>query len=116
MYRSRIHGRGLFCKRAIEEGEMIVEYAGQLIRTFLTDMREKKYESKGIGCYMFRIDEDTVIDATMHGNAGNEPITACRMVEMCVEFDAFLLFIRVRTRVCQCISASMIGRLNSSIE
>ena len=89
---------------------MIVEYAGQLIRTFLTDMREKKYESKGIGCYMFRIDEDTVIDATMHGNAGNEPITAC------VEFVAFLLFIRVRTRVCQCISASMIGRLKSSIE
>ena len=32
-------------------------------------MREKYYESKGIGCYMFRIDEETVIDATMHGNA-----------------------------------------------
>ncbi|ROT63450.1 trithorax [Penaeus vannamei] len=32
-------------------------------------MREKDYESKGIGCYMFRIDDDTVIDATMHGNA-----------------------------------------------
>lgn len=35
----------------------------------MCDMREKDYESKGIGCYMFRIDDDTVIDATMHGNA-----------------------------------------------
>lgn len=41
----------------------------QVIRSSLCDMREKDYESKGIGCYMFRIDDDTVIDATMHGNA-----------------------------------------------
>ena len=84
VYRSRIHGRGLFCKRAIEEGEMIVEYAGQLIRSFLTDGREKKYEAKGIGCYMFRIDEDTVIDATMHGNAGRFPCIYLSLTNTCV--------------------------------
>lgn len=44
-------------------------YLAQVIRSSLCDMREKYYESKGIGCYMFRIDEETVIDATMHGNA-----------------------------------------------
>ncbi|XP_068215279.1 histone-lysine N-methyltransferase 2A-like [Palaemon carinicauda] len=69
VFRSCIHGRGLFCKRDIDSGEMVIEYAGQVIRSSMCDMREKDYESKGIGCYMFRIDDDTVIDATMHGNA-----------------------------------------------
>ncbi|KAL4228619.1 Histone-lysine N-methyltransferase [Mactra antiquata] len=69
VYRSTIHGRGLFCKRSIDAGEMIIEYAGELIRTSMTDMREKYYESKGIGCYMFRIDDTDVVDATMKGSA-----------------------------------------------
>ena len=64
-----IHGRGLFCKREIQVGEMVIEYAGELIRAMLTDKREKFYESRGIGCYMFKIDDDTVVDATMRGNA-----------------------------------------------
>ncbi|XP_064470596.1 histone-lysine N-methyltransferase 2A-like isoform X2 [Ornithodoros turicata] len=69
VYRSSIHGRGLYCRRNIDAGEMIIEYAGEVIRAALTDKREKYYESKGIGCYMFRIDDTDVVDATMHGNA-----------------------------------------------
>lgn len=69
VYRSPIHGRGLFCKRNIESGEMVIEYAGAVIRAVLTDKREKYYDSKGIGCYMFRIDDFDVVDATMQGNA-----------------------------------------------
>ncbi|XP_072304064.1 histone-lysine N-methyltransferase 2A isoform X1 [Eucyclogobius newberryi] len=69
VYRSAIHGRGLFCKRNIEAGEMVIEYAGAVIRAVLTDKREKYYDSKGIGCYMFRIDDFDVVDATMQGNA-----------------------------------------------
>ncbi|XP_035285794.1 histone-lysine N-methyltransferase 2A-like isoform X1 [Anguilla anguilla] len=69
VYRSAIHGRGLFCKRNIDAGEMVIEYAGMVIRAVLTDKREKYYDSKGIGCYMFRIDDFDVVDATMHGNA-----------------------------------------------
>ncbi|KAK3581005.1 hypothetical protein CHS0354_013899 [Potamilus streckersoni] len=69
VYRSKIHGRGLYCKRNIDAGEMVIEYAGEVIRSSLTDKREKYYESKGIGCYMFRIDDMEVVDATMHGTA-----------------------------------------------
>ncbi|XP_061675414.1 histone-lysine N-methyltransferase 2B isoform X2 [Syngnathoides biaculeatus] len=69
VYRSAIHGRGLFCKRNIDAGEMVIEYAGIVIRSVLTDEREKYYDGKGIGCYMFRIDDFDVVDATMHGNA-----------------------------------------------
>ncbi|XP_063697206.1 histone-lysine N-methyltransferase trithorax [Culicoides brevitarsis] len=69
VYRSGIHGRGLFCVRDIEAGEMVIEYAGELIRSTLTDKRERYYDSKGIGCYMFKIDDNFVVDATMRGNA-----------------------------------------------
>ncbi|XP_075962133.1 histone-lysine N-methyltransferase 2B-like [Anarhichas minor] len=69
VYRSEIHGRGLFWKRNIEAGEMVIEYAGTVIRSVLTDKREKYYDGKGIGCYMFRIDDFDVVDATMQGNA-----------------------------------------------
>ncbi|KAL1492736.1 hypothetical protein ABEB36_010945 [Hypothenemus hampei] len=69
VYRSKIHGKGLFCLRDIESGEMVIEYAGEVIRSILTDKREKFYNSKGIGCYMFRVDDNFVVDATMKGNA-----------------------------------------------
>ncbi|XP_054270577.1 histone-lysine N-methyltransferase trithorax-like [Macrosteles quadrilineatus] len=69
VFRSDIHGRGLFCLRDIDGGEMVIEYAGEVIRAGLTDKREHYYTSKGIGCYMFRIDDHFVVDATMHGNA-----------------------------------------------
>ena len=45
-FRSRIHGRGLFCKRTIDSGEMVIEYTGVVIRSVLTDKREQYYESK----------------------------------------------------------------------
>uniref|UniRef100_A0A8C7U225 Histone-lysine N-methyltransferase n=1 Tax=Oncorhynchus mykiss TaxID=8022 RepID=A0A8C7U225_ONCMY len=69
VYRSAIHGRGLFCKRSIDVGEMVIEYSGNVIRSVLTDKREKYYDGKGVGCYMFRIDDYEVVDATVHGNA-----------------------------------------------
>ncbi|XP_046805122.1 histone-lysine N-methyltransferase trithorax [Lucilia cuprina] len=69
VFRSHIHGRGLYCTKDIEAGEMVIEYAGELIRSTLTDQRERYYNSRGIGCYMFKIDDHLVVDATMRGNA-----------------------------------------------
>ncbi|XP_035214983.1 LOW QUALITY PROTEIN: histone-lysine N-methyltransferase trithorax-like [Stegodyphus dumicola] len=89
VYRSSIHGRGLFCKRNIDPGELVIEYAGEVIRSVLTDKRERIYQSKGIGCYMFRIDDDEVVDATMHGNAARFINHSCEsspvMVGLCLE-------------------------------
>lgn len=48
---------------------MVIEYAGELIRSTLTDKRERLYDSRNIGCYMFKIDDNLVVDATMRGNA-----------------------------------------------
>ena len=82
VFRSGIHARGLYALRSFEAQEMIIEYAGELIRGTLTDKRERMYESKGIGCYMFRLDETTVIDATMCGNAG-------RFINHCCEPNCY---------------------------
>lgn len=46
LYRSGIHGRGLYCARNIAAGELVIEYSGVLIRSSLTDIREKYYDSK----------------------------------------------------------------------
>ena len=46
MIRSSIQGRGLFCKKTIEAGDMIIEYSGEKIRSVLTDKREDYYEKK----------------------------------------------------------------------
>uniref|UniRef100_A0A7S1TJ53 Histone-lysine N-methyltransferase n=1 Tax=Compsopogon caeruleus TaxID=31354 RepID=A0A7S1TJ53_9RHOD len=65
---SEIQGWGLFTTDAFEENEMVIEYAGELIRPSISDVREKAYERKGRGCYMFKIDEDIIVDATRRGN------------------------------------------------
>jgi SET domain-containing protein len=55
----------------ISRGEMVIEYVGEVIRAQVADKREKTYERQGIGSsYLFRIDEDLVVDATKKGNLG----------------------------------------------
>ncbi|KAI9592083.1 SET domain-containing protein [Syncephalis fuscata] len=67
--RSSIHAWGLFAMERIEAKEMVIEYIGEVIRQKVADHREKMYEKSGIGSsYLFRIDDDTVIDATKKGN------------------------------------------------
>jgi len=65
--RSRIQGLGLYAARDLEKGQMIIEYIGEVIRSNLTDIREKRYEDQNRGIYMFRLDDERVVDATMTG-------------------------------------------------
>lgn len=67
---------------------MVIEYIGEVIRSELSELREKQYEAKvkhsygsnfsiftyfsafflqNRGIYMFRLDEDRVVDATLSG-------------------------------------------------
>ena len=53
----------------IAADEMVIEYVGQMIRPVVADNRERQYEATGIGSsYLFRIDLETIIDATKCGN------------------------------------------------
>ncbi|XP_034934332.1 histone-lysine N-methyltransferase SETD1A-like [Chelonus insularis] len=67
--KSGIHDWGLFAMEPIAADEMVIEYVGQMIRPIVADLRESQYEATGIGSsYLFRIDLDTIIDATKCGN------------------------------------------------
>jgi histone-lysine N-methyltransferase SETD1 len=66
--RSAIHNWGLYAQENIAANDMIIEYVGEKVRQRVADLREVRYDQQGVGSsYLFRIDEDTVIDATKMG-------------------------------------------------
>ncbi|XP_011303059.1 histone-lysine N-methyltransferase 2C isoform X3 [Fopius arisanus] len=65
--RSKIQGLGLYAARDLEKHQMVIEYIGEIIRTELAETREKQYEARNRGIYMFRLDEERVVDATLCG-------------------------------------------------
>ena len=58
---------GLFAARDLEKHTMVIEYIGELIRNEVANHREKLYEQHNRGIYMFRLDDNYVVDATMSG-------------------------------------------------
>lgn len=45
----------------------MIEYIGQIIRSEVAEKREKQYEASNRGVYMFRLDADYIVDATVCG-------------------------------------------------
>lgn len=67
--KSAIHDWGLFALEPIAADEMVIEYVGETVRQTTADLRERNYEASGIGSsYLFRVDSETIIDATKCGN------------------------------------------------
>ena len=46
---------------------MVIEYIGEKIRSEVAEIREKQYEVANRGVYMFRLDSDYIVDATVSG-------------------------------------------------
>ncbi|XP_035986057.1 histone-lysine N-methyltransferase 2C-like [Fundulus heteroclitus] len=65
--RSGIQGLGLYAAKDIEKCTMVIEYIGTIIRSEVANRKERLYEAQNRGVYMFRIDNDYVIDATITG-------------------------------------------------
>jgi len=66
--RSAIHNWGLYAMENIPKDDMIIEYVGEEVRQQISEIRENRYLKSGIGSsYLFRIDDNTVIDATKKG-------------------------------------------------
>ncbi|WFD31978.1 [histone H3]-lysine(4) N-trimethyltransferase [Malassezia sp. CBS 17886] len=67
--KSPIHDWGLYAKERIPAGDMVIEYVGEIVRQQVADHREKMYECAGnFSTYLFRVDDDVVVDATRKGN------------------------------------------------
>ena len=79
--KSAIHGWGLFTKARHCAGDMVVEYAGEVVRSSVADFRERSsYDTLvGAGTYMFRIDEERVVDATRRGAIAHLINHACEV-------------------------------------
>eukprot|EP00171_Calliarthron_tuberculosum_P015910 IDg15910t1 len=89
--RSKIHGSGLFTISGYGTGDFIVEYAGDLIRSPLADVREPRYVAQGLGTYMFRVNDEYVVDATVKSNRS-------RFVNHCCDPNMSSEVINVRGR------------------
>ena len=67
--KSPIHDWGLYAMEQIPPGDMVIEYVGEIVRQQVADHREKLYERAGnFSTYLFRVDDDVVVDATHKGN------------------------------------------------
>lgn len=66
--KSSIHGIGLFSVSGYRKGDFVIEYAGELIRSQLGDLREIRYEAAGLGTYLFKLNDDHIVDATVESN------------------------------------------------
>jgi len=87
--RSKIQGLGLYAARDIEMSTMIIEYLGEVIRNEMAEKREKVYHKKGKREYMFRIDSDSVVDATCTGGVARYINHSCdpNCVAEIINFD-----------------------------
>ena len=66
---SKIHCQGLFALEHFSQGDIVIEYVGEVIDNQEADRREKFYENSGMSdWYMFRLDKNRIIDASYKGN------------------------------------------------
>ena len=64
--RSRIHGSGVFAKRAIPKGTRVIEYTGERVPVELLLVQGADDSSAHV--YSFRLTSSTVIDGSRGGN------------------------------------------------
>ena len=63
-----MHGLGAFAVRPIPEGTRLIEYAGARLTPDEADERYPELPGEGHHTYLFAIDDDIVIDASVDGN------------------------------------------------
>lgn len=67
---SGIHGWGLIARTEMKQDSMVVEYRGDLLRPKMSEDRQKFYNRIGKDCYLFNVNDDIIVDATMSGAIG----------------------------------------------
>ncbi len=65
---SKIQGRGVFATRRIHKGRRIIEYTGELIDAAEEDRRYDDRKMSRHHTFLFKIDDNTTIDASRRGS------------------------------------------------
>ena len=66
--RSLIHAWGMFADQFIPANDFVIEYKGELVKTKECERRSIMYEKEGRDDYIFRVDQNWFVDATMKGS------------------------------------------------
>ena len=67
--RSGVHGKGVFAVQDIAEGEVLIEYTGEVISWQAAQDRHPHDPLQPNHTFYFHVDEDRVIDAKVKGNS-----------------------------------------------
>ena len=67
--RSGVHGKGVFAVQDIAEGEVLIEYVGEIISWQEAQDRHPHDPLQPNHTFYFHVDEDRVIDANFGGNS-----------------------------------------------
>ncbi len=65
---SGIHGKGVFASNRIKKGKRIIEYLGEIITVEEEERRYSEVDPERHQTYLFEIDDEITIDATVRGN------------------------------------------------
>jgi SET domain-containing protein len=66
--RSKVHGQGVFALRRIRKGTRIIEYVGDRISHARANRRYDDHDENDNHTFLFAVDRNVVIDATVDGN------------------------------------------------
>jgi uncharacterized protein len=66
--RSRVHGQGVFALQRIRKGTRIIEYVGDRISHARANRRYDDHDENDNHTFLFAVDRNVVIDATVDGN------------------------------------------------
>lgn len=67
--RSGVHGKGVFALQDIAEGEVVMEYTGEIISWEEAQARHPHNPDDPNHTFYFHIDDEHVIDGRLHGNS-----------------------------------------------
>jgi SET domain-containing protein len=96
---SAIHGRGVFATAKIRRGMTILEYKGQRSSWKEALRRTDSDPNDPSHTFLFELNDGTVIDAGIGGNAARWVNHSCDPNCETYEDDAGLVFIRARRRI-----------------
>lgn len=86
--KSAIHAWGLYAGEPIEKEDFVIEYIGEYVRSAVAESRQKTYRKGHEDDYIFRVDEDLLVDATRAGGLA-------RFANHCCEPNCYTRIIKV---------------------